>query len=134
MNKMNNKGSATGTAIALFLSMFLIAILLVLMIGILKVTDYDAGIPATIFAAINMVLLAFVYGLGGAITKKIGVGGYAPVAGMTGVYTVVQFIYMFASYKEAKPMNYTLISMIILFVYCLISLPIALNGSKNKNS
>ena len=134
MTNMNKKGSATGTAIALFLSLFLIAIILVAMLGIMKVTDYDAGVPAVIFAAINMVVLAFVYGLGGSITRKIGVGGYAPVAGMTGIYTLVQFIYMFTSYKDAKPMTYILISMVILFVYCLIVLPIALNGAKNKNN
>lgn len=134
MNKMNNKGSATGTAIAMFLALFLIAILLVAMLGIMKITDYDAGVPAMIFAIINMVTIAFVYGMGGTISKKIGVGGYAPIAGMTGVYTIAQFIYMFVAYKDAEPLKYTLISMIILFIYCLISLPIALNGSKNKNN
>lgn len=132
MKNMNRKGSA-GSLIALFLAAFLIAILLVLMLGILKVTDYDAGVPATVFAVINMVILAVVYGMGGQLSRALGVGGYAPIAGMTGVYTIAQFVYMALAFKTAKPLTYILVSMIILFVYCVIVLPIGLNGAKNKN-
>lgn len=130
----NNSGFSTAMVISLFLAFFLIAIILVAMLGVMKVTDYDAGVPAIIFAVINMLALAIVYGAGGVLSKKLGVGGYAPVAGMTAVYTVVQLVYMFVAYKSASPIMYTLISLIILFVYCAIILPIALNGAKNKNN
>lgn len=135
MKRNNNNGSSSDAMIiSLFLAFFLIAIILVAMLGVMKVTDYDAGVPAIIFSVINMLALAIVYGAGSVLTKKLGVGGYAPVAGMTAVYTIAQFVYMFLEYKTASPIMYTLISLIILFVYCVIILPIALNGAKNKNN
>ena len=133
MKKTNKSGSASGMVISGLLSLFLIGILVFVMIGYVEILDYDAGAAALVFGIINMLAIGIVYGLGKVISAVTGTASYAAIAGVTGLYTIVQFAFMFINYDTNGIKGYVLFNLIALFVYLLIILPIGLNGAKNKN-
>lgn len=129
----NKNGSGASLAVAAFLSVFLIGILIYITFAFFKINEYEAGSAAIIFGAINMLAVGVVYGFGKVLSGYVGTPSYASIAGITGIYTIGQFVYMFTQFKSAKPETYILISLIILFVYCLIVLPIGVMGSRSQN-
>lgn len=133
MRNKNNNGSASTTLVSGFLSLFLIGIIVFVLIGIVEVLDYNAGVPALVFEIINMLCVGVMFGLGSVIRKATGTATFAGVATVTGLYTVIQLVFTLLAVKDMGPMWFTLVSLIILFVYCLIVLPLCLNGAKHKN-
>ncbi len=133
MRNPNRSGSASGSVIAGFLSLFFIGIILFVLIGYVDILDYDAGTPALVFEIISLVAVGIVCGLAPAIKRAVGTACYASIAGITVIYAIAQLIFTLVSIDDIKTKTYILISLIVLFIYCVIVLPIGLNGAKNKN-
>lgn len=125
MKKVLNTWAAIG------LSLFFIAIVLVLMIGVLEVQDADNGTAAFVFAGIEFFILLMVFGLGQSFSRSIGVEMYTVLCTTTVVYVILGTIVNCAVPDSLSTVAFTLIDLVLLFVYFIVSVPLCVTGANS---
>lgn len=124
---MNKKG------LAFFLTAFLIAfytvIIFFLMLSILNIDDTDNFGTAIIFEIIGIALLVF-FILGGILSKSVSTGYFVSLIMVTLIYTIVLDIINMAMSKTMSHNYFVLANLIVLFIYCMISIPMYVMGRK----
>ena len=121
------------TIISLILSVFLVCIALFAMLAVLKVQDSAAGTEALVFSSINFFILIVIIGFGKNIASAIG-ARYPAICLSTIIYTVINLAFNFAACNMDSTVLFTLVNLIIIFIYLSVTLPILVFGIGRENS
>lgn len=108
---------------------FYIAIIMYVFFAILHIDTLANFGSAMIFEIIGFVLLAY-FILGNIFSKPIKTGYFVPLLMVTIIYTVILDIINLALIFSISHVFFVLSNLIILFVYCLISIPMYIMGRK----
>lgn len=114
------------TAFAIF---FYVAIILYVFFAILHIDTLVNFVAAMVFEIIGFGLLAF-FILGNIILKPIKTGFYVPLLMMTIIYTIILDVVNIALITTLSHVFFMLVNFIILFIYCLISIPMYIMGRR----
>lgn len=110
--------------IAFYIAIVLYAAYLVIHIDLLA--NY---VTAMVYEAISFVLLVF-YAFNLGISKKINIGYGVPLILCTLVYLIVLDCIVFIGAGTISQVMFSLINLIVLFVYCVISIPMYIMGRR----
>ena len=124
---MNKKGLAlffTG-----FLVLFYIAIVLFVLFGIIKEDTIDNFKSAVAFEVAGFVFLILLI-LGNVIAKPIITGYFVPLITVSVLYTIILNIVNLALIDKISNKYFILINLILLFMYCLTSIPMYFVGRR----
>lgn len=112
-----------------FLGIFYIAIILYIFFAILNINTLENFVSALIFEIIGFCALAFFifYNI---FSKPIKVGYIVPLIMVTIIYTVILDVINIACVASLGHAIFVLIHMVLLFVYCLVSIPMYLMGRR----
>jgi hypothetical protein len=112
-----------------FLWVFYVAIILYVFFAVLNINTLENCASALIFEIIGFVILAYCifYNM---CTRPIKVGYFVPVVMTTVVYTIVLDVINIAFITSVSSVIFTLIHLIVLFAYCLVSIPMYLMGRR----
>lgn len=128
---MSKKGLAAG--LAAFIVVFYFAIILYVLFAIQHINTLDNCVAALIFEFIGFVALGY-FVMNGVWLKHIKIGYFVPLVLMTILYTIALDIVNIACVVSVKTTTFVLINLIILFIYCLISIPMYVMGMKYKEN
>lgn len=121
--------------VGLFLSLFFGVVIFTILFLVCNITAQPFFEIKLLFAIIN-ICIVIVLGTGaGALASKITVPMFTTVSMVTAVYTIIQFVILGTSFYSDSINYYVVSQLILLFVYFLVSLPIAKAGYNlaNKN-
>ena len=124
---MNKKG-LTFILIA-FLIAFYTVIIFFLMLTIFNIDETDNFGTAIIFEIIGIVLIAF-FILGGILSESISTGYLVPLIMVTVIYALVLDVINIVMAGTMSNNFFVLINLIVMFVYCMISIPMYVMGRK----
>jgi hypothetical protein len=126
--------SAIGSIfLALLIFMFLSIVYMVAFI----VCDIQASenfLPTFLFMIVNSLVIIIVIGFGKTLSKIMAIASYISIATITVLYTLILYIFIFATYNIISVKYYSLFHILILFIYFLLVLPTALSGINHKNN
>lgn len=112
-----------------FLLIFYIAIIFYVFFAVLNINTLINFVPALIFEMIGFLILAY-FVLSNMFSNSIKVGFFIPLLVTTVVYTIVLDVINIACITSVGSVFFTLIHLVVLFVYCLVSIPMYLMGKR----
>lgn len=112
-----------------FLWAFYVIIILYVMFGVIHISELDNFIAALLFEAIGFLALGAVI-LGSIFSTTFKVGYLVPLIMVTVIYTVLLDIVNIAFVARVGSAGFVLIHLILLFFYCLVSIPMYLMGRR----
>lgn len=112
-----------------FLLLFYVAIIMMAFFPVLHIDALKNFVSALIFEIIGIILLAY-FILGTICTEEKKIGFIVPLIICTIVYTVLLDIMNLALVATMPGALFILTNMILLFVYCLIAIPMFIMGRK----
>lgn len=112
-----------------FLLIFYITIIFYVFFAVLNINTLENFVPALIFEIIGFLVLAY-FVLGNMFSNSIKVGFLIPLLMITVVYTIVLDVINIACITSVGSVFFTLIHLVVLFVYCLVSIPMYLMGKR----
>ncbi|MBQ0028641.1 MAG: hypothetical protein KBS96_08590 [Lachnospiraceae bacterium] len=124
---MSKKGiSATLSA---FIVCFYAVIIMYVLFAVLHVDTLANFIAALIFEIIGIILLGY-FVLCNFALKPIKTGYFVPLIMVTVIYTVILDIINMACVATMAHSLFVLINLIVLFVYCVVSIPMYIMGNR----
>lgn len=120
------------TIMSFILSLFLVCIALFAMLELLEIQDSEAGVRAFVFASINFLILIVVIGFGKSVASAVG-AMYPAICLSTIVYTLVNLSFNFAACNMESTALFTIIDLLIMFVYFCIVAPMVVFGVGNDD-
>lgn len=126
---MGKKGLIT--VFSVFVVLFYIAIVVYVFFAILHINKLANFEAAMIFEIIGfLILLLFVFG--NVLFRPVKMGYSVSLVIMTVVYTIILDVLNIAFIATMPPAYFVLTNLIVLFVYCLVSIPMFIMGSRIK--
>ena len=128
---MSEKGSASPLAIAMTALMYLfyVGIMLYIIFVIRQIKTFPNCNEALLFEAIGFVVGAFVV-FTRAFSSKLNIGYYIPIIGITLLYTAALHVLCIVLVGFFYPTTFVLINALLLFMWCVVSIPMILMGRK----
>ena len=99
------------------------------MLTIFNIDETDNFGTAIIFEIIGIVLIAF-FILGGILSESISTGYLVPLIMVTVIYALVLDVINIVMAGTMSNNFFVLINLIVMFVYCMISIPMYVMGRK----
>jgi hypothetical protein len=112
-----------------FLWVFYVAIILYVFFAVLNINTLQNFASALTFEIIGFVALAY-FIFCNMFSKPIKVGYFVPLVITTVIYTIALDIVNFVCITSVSSVIFTLIHLVLLFVYCLVSIPMYLMGRR----
>lgn len=112
-----------------FLWVFYVAIILYVFFAVLNINTLENFIAALVFEIIGFLVLAY-FIFCNVFSKTIKVGYFVPLVMVTMIYTVVLDIVNIVCITSVSSVFFILIHIVVLFVYCLVSIPMYLMGRR----
>ena len=112
-----------------FLWVFYVAIILYVFFAVLNINTLENFASALIFWIIGFLALAY-FIFCNMFSNPIKVGYFVPLVMTTAVYTVILDVVNIACITTVGNVFFTLIHLVLLFVYCLVSIPMYLMGRR----
>ena len=112
-----------------FLWVFYLAIILYVFFVVLNINTLENFVPALIFEIIGFLALAYFIFFNMSLAS-IKVGFFVPLLMTTFIYTIVLDVINIAYITSVDSVFFTLIHLMVLFVYCLVSIPMYLMGKR----
>jgi len=112
-----------------FLWVFYVAIIMYVFFAVLKIDTLDNFVSALVFEIIGFVALAY-FVFCNMFSRPIKIGYLIPLIMTTVIYTIALDVINFACITSVSSVQFTLIHLILLFVYCLVSIPMYLMGRR----
>lgn len=122
------------TIASLFLTMFFVGIMYYVMIEGVHILDSSNAVASMVFTALDSLILIVLVGLGKPISKAIGVGTFAPVTVATVIYTILAMGATLLMFGSASAFLFTLIKLILLFIFLCVVIPLAVVGKTTKTN
>ena len=117
------------TAFSSFIICFYIAIVMYVFFAILHIDTLANFESAMVFEIIGFVLLTF-FVLGNILSKPIKTGYFVPLIIVTVIYTVILDLINLSLITTMPHAFFVLTNFILLFIYCLISIPMYFMGKR----
>ncbi len=117
------------TALTGVLLLFYMGIISFVFVAILDAFDRDNGIAAMIFEIIGFLFLA-VFVLKNIVDRTVKYGYFVPLITVTVIYTVILDYINMVLIDKISNKYFILINLVVLFLYCLVSVPMYLMGRK----
>lgn len=114
---------------SLLLSSFFFCIVLFAMLEVLKLQETSVGIRPFIFAVIDYLIILITLGFGKNLSEAVGRAMYVPIAVSTVVYSLGSLAFNCYGIDIGSTALFTLIDLIMLFVYLCIVIPLAVTGA-----
>jgi len=108
---------------------FYIGIIMYIFFAILHVETFANFISAMAFEIIGFVFLIYLV-MGNLLSKRIKVGYFVPLIMVTVIYTVILDTINIAFIITMPHGGFLLLNFVLLFVYCLISIPMYIMGKR----
>lgn len=124
---MNKKGLTF--ILTAFLIAFYTVIIFFLMLSIFNIDETDNFGTAIIFEIIGILLIAF-FILGGILSESISTGYLVPLIMVTVIYALVLDVINIVMARTMSSNFFVLVNLIVMFVYCMISIPMYVMGRK----
>ena len=124
---MQKKGLAT--ILSSFIICFYIAIIMYVFFSVLHIDTLANFEAAMVFEVIGFLLLVF-FILGSILSKPIKSGFFVPLVMVTVFYTIVLDVINLALITIMPHVFFILTNLCVLFIYCLISIPMYIMGRK----
>ena len=124
---MNKRGLTIFAS--LFITGFYYVIVLYLFFAVLKINALPNFGIAIMFEVVGFVILAY-FVLQGVCLKTIKTGYYVPLVIATTIYTIMLNTINMAWITMIATRFFVLLHMVLLFVYCLIAVPMLIMGKK----
>ena len=124
---MQKKGLTVG--LSTFAICFYIAIIMYVFFAILHIdtlVNFETGLA---FEIIGFVLLTY-FIIGNIVSKPIKTGFFVPLLMITIIYTVLLDIINIAFITSIPHVFFVLVHFVILFIYCVVSIPIYIMGRR----
>ncbi|SES66264.1 hypothetical protein SAMN02910413_0348 [Pseudobutyrivibrio sp. C4] len=112
-----------------FLWVFYVAIILYVLFAVLNIDTLENFVSALVFESIGFISLAY-FIFCNMFSKPIKVGYFVPLLMATIIYTIVLDVVNIACVATVGSVFFTLINLVLLFVYCLVSIPMYLMGRR----
>lgn len=117
------------TVASLLLTTFFVCIIIFVMLEVLEIQDSDTGIRPLVFTIIDFIMVYIIIGFGKSIANAVGGGMYPSICGTTVVYSVINIAFNCLERDMDSTAIFTLINLVMLFVYFCIVIPLAVAGS-----
>jgi hypothetical protein len=112
-----------------FLWAFYMIIILYVMFGVIHINELDNFIAALLFEAIGFLALGAVI-LGSMFSTPLKIGYLVPLIMVTVIYTLLLDVVNIVFVGIVGSAGFVLIHLVLLFFYCLISIPMYLMGRR----
>ena len=122
-----------GTVASFLLTAFFMGIILFVQIGIMEIFDEDNGTAFMVFTCISFLFLLIIVGFGKAFMSAVGDASYMSVCMSTVFYVIVCHALNFILFTKLETMKFVLVNLVVLFVYMVITVPIAVKGTNSKD-
>ena len=122
---MAKKGLAT--ILSAFVLCFYIFIIMYVFFAIMHINTLENFVSAMVFEIIGFGLLFF-FIIGSLLTSKIKIGFLVPILLVTVVYTILLDVLNIAFITSMPHVYFVLINLLLLFVYCVITIPMYVMG------
>lgn len=108
---------------------FYIAIIMYVFFAILHIETYENFESAMVFEIIGFLLLIYLV-IGNLLSKRIKTGFFVPLVMVTVIYTLLLNVINIAFVIAIPHVFFVFLNFILLFVYCLISIPMYIMGKR----
>lgn len=112
-----------------FLWVFYVVIMLYVFFAVLNINTLENFVSALIFEIIGFLALAY-FIFCNMFSNPIKVGYFVPLVMTTVIYTIVLDVINIACITSVSSVFFILIHLVVLFVYCLVSIPMYLMGRR----
>lgn len=112
-----------------FIIAFYVVIIMYVFFAVLHIDTLANFISAMIFEIIGFCLLTY-FALGNILTKPIKTGYFVPLILTTVVYTIALDVVNLACVVTMSNVFFVLVNLILLFIYCLVSIPMYIMGRR----
>lgn len=126
---MHNKGKTLTFAMTTFLLLFYIAIIMYVFFFIIHIDGFQNFIAGMIFEMIGFFALTALL-LGNIISGKIKTGYFVPMLIIAIVYNIFLDIFNIFGIMAVSSGFFILLHFVLLFLYCLLSIPMYLMGKR----
>lgn len=116
-------------AMAAFLLLFYVVIMMYVFIGVLHINSFENFITGMFFEIIGFLVLMFVV-FGSILSKSVKVGYMIPLVMVTVFYTVLLDLLNILGIAVMSFSIFTLLHLILLFGYCFVSIPMYIMGKR----
>lgn len=123
---MKNVGAAVMTGLIL---VFYIAIIMIVFFPVLHINEARNFGAAMTFEVIGFLLLLLLV-IGSILTAKVKTGYFVPLIMVSGAYTLLRNIITMVFVGILPSIAFILLNLILLFVYCILSVPMLMMGRK----
>ena len=112
-----------------FLWVFYVTIILYVFFAVLNINTLENFVSALVFESVGFIALAY-FIFCNLFSKPIKVGYFVPLVMVTVIYTIVLNIVNMACVAVMSSVFFTLIHFVLLFVYCVVSIPMYIMGRR----
>ena len=116
-------------ALAGCLLAFYIGIIMYVFFEVLHIHKYTNFVSALAFQMIGFLILMYVI-VGNIWTRRIKIGFWIPLIIITVAYSVILDVMNIVYIHVAKSSLFILLQLVLLFVYCLLSIPVYMMGRR----
>ena len=116
-------------ALTTFIIGFYVAIIMYVFFAILHIDTLANYVSAMTFEIIGFCLLAY-FVLGNILAKPIKTGYFVPLIMATIVYTIALDVVNLACVTTMSNVFFILVNLILLFIYCLVAIPMYIMGRR----
>lgn len=124
---MGKKGLTT--ALTTFIIAFYAVIIMYVFFAVLHIDTLANFVSAMIFEIVGFCLLTY-FVLGNILAKPIKTGYFVPLILATVVYTVALDVVNIACVTAMSNVFFVLVNLILLFIYCLVTIPMYVMGRR----
>jgi hypothetical protein len=124
---MGKKGVTV--ALTTFIIAFYVAIIMYVFFAVLHIDALANFISAMTFEIIGFCLLTY-FVLGNILAKPIKTGYFVPLILVTVVYTIALDVINLACVATMSNVFFVLVNLVLLFIYCLVSIPMYIMGRR----
>ncbi len=124
---------AVYTITSLLLCVMFVCLMLFIMLEGIHILDSSNGSRAMVFTGIDICLLLILVGLGKPISKYVGISMYVPICVATAAYMLLAFGSTFALSFVLPTLIFTIVKLVLLFIFFCIIIPLAVVGVISKN-
>lgn len=117
------------SVLSLFLIFIYIAIIMYIFFGVVHVNTLVNFQSAIIFELIGFFILTYLV-FSNILSKTIKIGFFVPLVIVTIVYTIILDIVNIVLVVTMPHVFFLLINLVLLFIYCLVSIPMYIMGRK----
>lgn len=126
---MKEKSKAMIMALSMFLLVFYVAIILYIFFGVIHIQVLHNYVTGMVFEIIGFGFLGFLV-LGNMLSHSIKTGYSVPIVMVTIIYTILLDTLNIAGSLTMPGPFFTLFHLILLFVYCLVLIPMYVMGKR----